>query len=134
MLGDKLGDLTGKVTVRRVLPSRGGGPILEVSAEQTGVILGVQAQGYVTYEAAFRPDGKVDGSGRGVLMGAGGEMATWTATGLGVFKEDGVVRFTGSINYLTTSPTWAQLNDSAGVFEWEEKPDGSSQATFLGWK
>ena len=134
MLGDKLGDLTGKVTVRRVLPSGAGGPILEVSVEQTGVILGVQTQGYVTYEAAFRPDGKVDGSGRGVLMGAGGEMATWTATGLGVFNEDGVVRFTGSINYLTTSPTWAQLNDSAGVFEWEEKPDGSSQVTFWGWK
>ena len=80
MLGDKLGDLTGKVTVRRVLPPGAGGPIIEESVEQTGVILGVQTQGYVTYEAAFRPDGKVDGSGRGVLMGAGGERATWTAT------------------------------------------------------
>ncbi len=134
MLGDKLGDLTGKVTVRRVLPSRGGGPILEISLEQTGALLGVQTGGYATYEAEIRPDGKVAGAGRGLLMGAGGEMATWTATGLGVFKEGGDIRFTGSINYLTDSPTWSQLNNSAGVFEWEEKADGSSQATFWEWK
>ena len=45
----------------------------------TGTLLGVQYQETSTYESELRPDGTLFGTGQGVYMGAGGEMATWTA-------------------------------------------------------
>src|SRR5436853_4050896 len=79
MLGDKLGDETGKITSQRVLPNPGGGPKMETSFQASGTLLGVAATDIGTYSAVVRPDGSLYGEGQGVAMGKSGEAATWAA-------------------------------------------------------
>jgi hypothetical protein len=64
MLGDKIGEEMGKVTVRRVLPCQGSGPIMETSFHAQGSILGVAHQTTGTYTSTMRPDGSLIGSGQ----------------------------------------------------------------------
>ena len=61
MLGEKLGELQGKVTGQRVLPADGGGPKVETSFEVSGNILesGVTMMG--TYWSTVRADGTLYG-------------------------------------------------------------------------
>jgi hypothetical protein len=83
MLGEKIGDETGTVTTRRVL-SVDGPPAVEISFAAEGAILGVKHRTLGTYNSQMRPDGTVFGQGQGIVMGAGGEMATWKGHGVGV--------------------------------------------------
>ena len=57
MLGEKLGELRGKVTGQRVLPSDGPNPKVETSFEISGALLGADATMLGTYWSAVRPDG-----------------------------------------------------------------------------
>ncbi len=61
MLGEKLGELQGKVTGQRVLSSEGSGPKMETSFEIRGAILGVEAAMLGTYWSTVRPDGSLYG-------------------------------------------------------------------------
>ena len=91
MLGEKLGELQGKVTGQRVLSSEGSGRKMETSLEIRGTILGVEAAMLGTYWSTVRPDGSLYGECpmQGILTTAGGEVGTWTAAGVG--------RFTGAL-------------------------------------
>ena len=40
MLGEKIGEISGKITVQRVLPNLGGDPKIESSFQATGSVLG----------------------------------------------------------------------------------------------
>ena len=77
MLGEKLGGETGKVTSQRVLANPGGAPKMETSFQATGTLLGASETNVGTYWAVVRPDGTLYGEGQGVVMGKGGEMASW---------------------------------------------------------
>ena len=91
MLGDKLGNVKGKIVLRRVLPSGSGGPRIESSQRGSGTMLGVEFQENSTYESEFRSDGTIFGSGQGIYMGQGGEVATWVGSGVGVMTPGGGV-------------------------------------------
>jgi len=134
MLGDKLGTESGKVTGRRVLPNPGGGPKVEVSFQATGTILGVAHTDIGTYSSVMRPDGAVYGEGQGVLMGQGGEMATWVGQGVGTLKKDGSVSYRGAVYYSTASSAWMRLNNVASVFEYEVDPQGNTKSEIWEWK
>jgi hypothetical protein len=134
MLGEKIGEESGKVTGRRVLPSEGAGPKMETSFEAAGTLLGVAERGNGTYWAVLRPDGILYGEGQGVVMGAGGEVATWTGQGVGTIKKDGAVSYRGSIYYQSPSPKWARLNSVAGVFEYEVDAQGNTRSQLYQWK
>jgi hypothetical protein len=71
MLGDQIGEETGKVIVRRVLPSEGR-PKVEVSVQSSGKLLGVETRSMVTYAATVRADGSVYGEGQGIVTGQEG--------------------------------------------------------------
>jgi len=49
MLGDKIGEEVGKVTVQRALASAGGGPRMEITFQAGGSILGVNHRTTGTY-------------------------------------------------------------------------------------
>ena len=83
MLGDKLGNVKGKIVLRRVLPSGSGGPRVESSQRGSGTLLGVEFQENSTYESEFRSDGTIFGSCQGLYIGTGGEVATWVGSGVG---------------------------------------------------
>jgi hypothetical protein len=130
MLGDKIGEGAGKVTVRRVL----AGPKVETSFQSSGTLLGVKAQELGTYTSVMRPDGTVYGEGQGVLMGAGGEQAAWVGQGVGKFGKDGAISYRGAIYYQTTAGAWSRLNSVAGVFEYEVDAAGNTKAQIWEWK
>ena len=44
MLGEKIGEITGKVTMQRVVPNLGGDPKMETTFQATGSVLGTLLQ------------------------------------------------------------------------------------------
>ncbi|MGQ0734627.1 MAG: hypothetical protein ACT4QD_13350 [Acidobacteriota bacterium] len=134
MLGDKLADSKGRVTGRRVLPNPGGGPKMETSFEGGAKLAGVEAKETGTYESYVRADGTLFGSGNGVVMGKGGELATWVGSGVGKVKKDGSVSYRGAVYYETASAKWKRLNSVAAVFEYEVDAQGNTSAQIWEWK
>jgi len=134
MQGDKIGESTGKVTGRRVLPNPGGGPKMETSFEASGKLFGVEETEIGTYSAVVRPDGSLFGEGQGLIMGKGGEVATWVGQGVGTVKKDGAVSYRGAVYYQTSAPGWSRLNSVAAIFEFEVDAQGNSRAQLWEWK
>lgn len=134
MLGDKIGEGAGKITARRVLPDAGGGVKMETSFEATGKLLNVEEKEIGTYRSAVRPDGTLYGEGQGIIMGKGGEAATWVGQGVGTFTKDGGVSFRGAVYYQTAAPAWSRLNTVAAIFEYEADAAGNTRAQLWEWK
>ena len=134
MLGDKIGESTGKVTSRRVLPSAGGGPKMETSFESAAKLLGVDSAETGSYWAELRPNGTLYGEGQGIVMGKGGEAATWVGQGVGTLKKDGGVSYRGAVYYQTATPAWSRLNSVAAIFEFEVDAQGNTRAQLWEWK
>ena len=77
MLGEKIGEISGKVTMQRVLPNLGGAPKVETSFQANGSLLGTNVKDTGTYWTVVRPDGTHYGEGQGVIITKDGKMATW---------------------------------------------------------
>jgi hypothetical protein len=132
MLGEMIGESTGKRIVRRVVSTD---PLrVEVSFEDSGKVFGVNTTGFGTYTSALRPDGSVYGEGEGAYMTQDGELITWKGSGLGTFKEKGAVSYRGILYYQTASKKLARLNTVPGVFEYEIDPEGKTHAKSWEWK
>ena len=132
MLGEMIGETTGRRIVRRVVSTD---PLrVEVSFEDSGKMLGVNTTGFGTYTSAVRPDGSIYGEGEGAFMTQDGELVTWKGSGLGTFKERGAVSYRGILYYQTASQKLARLNKVPAVFEYEIDPEGKTQAKSWEWK
>jgi hypothetical protein len=68
MLGEKLGEESGQVTVQRVLPAKGQGPAVEASFQTSGTLLGVATTDIGTYQSFIRPDGNIQGRNVSSIM------------------------------------------------------------------
>jgi hypothetical protein len=79
MLGEKIGEISGKVTMQRVLPNLGGYPKMETSFQATGSVLGTNIKDTGTYCTVVRPDGTLYGEGQGVMITKDGKTATGPA-------------------------------------------------------
>ena len=134
MLGDKLGNVVGKVVLRRVLRSGSGAPRTETTQRGAGVLLGVEFQDMGTYESEIRPDGTLLGTGQGIYMGKGGAVATWTGQGVGTILKGGVSTFRGAIYVYSTSEAWQRLNGVATLFEYEVDAEENYKGTLTEWK
>lgn len=134
MLGEQIGEEQGKITGRRVLPSDGAGPKVEVSFQASGTLLGMNTTGLGTYWSVVQPNGALYGEGQGVIMTAQGDVVQWTGAGRGHFTEQGGVSFRGAVYYQTTSEKLAGLNSVAVVYEHEAGPDDSVVNKLWEWK
>jgi hypothetical protein len=134
MLGDKLGNVTGKVVLRRVLAAGPSAARTESTQQGAGTLLGVDFRENSTYESELRPDGTLYGSGQGIYMGSGGEMATWIGQGVGTFTKGGGVSFRGALYLYSASAKWQRLNSVAGLFEYEVDAEGNYKGTLIEWK
>ena len=109
MLGEKLGEESGKITGTRVLESEGGAPKLEVSFQAMGKALGVETTDIGTYWSLMRPDGSLFGNGQGILMAKDGGAASWTGQGIGRFNASGGVTWrSGAGPFVPSTPTSAR--------------------------
>ena len=132
MLGEMIGETTGRRIVRRVLSTD---PLqVEVSFEDSGKMLGINTTGFGTYTSAVRPDGSIYGEGEGAFMTQDGEPVTWKGSGQGTFKEKGAISYRGILYYRTASQKLARLNTVPTVFEYEVDPEGKTHAKFWEWK
>ena len=133
MLGEQIGEETGKVTARRVL-SVDGGTKVEVSFQSTGNLFGVEIRNTVTYCAGVRPDGTLYGEAQGLVMGKGDERATFKAQGVGKLLDGGAVRYRGAQYFYSDSPKLKHLNSIAVVFEYEADAEGNTTSKLWEWK
>jgi hypothetical protein len=133
MLGEKIGEGTGKVISQRVLPSAGGLPTLETSFQSSGKLMGLASTETGTYTAVLRADGSLFGQGQGLVM-AQGETATWTGQGVGLPQKDGSIKYRGAIYFESKSPTLSRLSTIAGVFEYDVDAQGQTKGTVFEWK
>ncbi|MFI6848712.1 hypothetical protein ACIBJD_29455 [Kitasatospora sp. NPDC050467] len=133
MLGDQIAEIQSQDTVRRVLAG-GEGPVVEVSFQGTGEVLGTPVTEFATYESELHADGTLFGEGQGVDMTADGQTITWHGSGVGHFTEGGGVSYRGSVYFTTASPQFSRLNGTAGVFEFESGADGKNTAKVFEWK
>jgi len=133
MLGEQIGEEAGKVTVRRVI-SVDGGTKVEVTTQATGKLLGVETRNTTTYCAGIRPDGSLYGEGHGLVIGKGGEQASWKGAGVGKLLEGGAVSYRGALYYYTESPNFRRLNTVAVVFEYSADADGNTKSKSWEWK
>ncbi len=134
MLGDILGNVAGKVVLRRVVTAGPSATRTESTQRGAGTLLGVEYRETSTYESELRPDGTVFGSGQGIYMGNGGEMATWIGQGVGTLTKGGGVSFRGAIYLYSASAKWQRLNSVASVFEYEVDADDNYKGTLTEWK
>src|SRR4029453_14108395 len=134
MLGHKIGNVTGKVVLRRVLAAGPSAARTESTQQGAGTLLGVDFRENSTYESELRPDGTLYGSGQGIYMGSGGEMATWIGQGVGPFTKGGGLSFRGALYIYSTSAKWQRLNSVAGLFEYDADADGNYKGTLIEWK
>ncbi|HWQ31680.1 MAG TPA: hypothetical protein VNQ79_02260 [Blastocatellia bacterium] len=134
MLGEKIGEESGKIVSRRVLPDPNGSPKLETSAQTNLTLLGVKATNTVTYWSRIRPDGTLYGEGQGIVMSREGDLATWVGQGVGTVKKDGSVSYRGTVYYQTSSERWMRLNSVAAIFEYEVDTEGNTSAQLWEWK
>jgi hypothetical protein len=133
MLGDQIGEESGKVFSRRVLPGDGR-PKVEVSTQTTGKLLGIDTRSMVTYTATVRSDGSLYGEGQGIVMGKNGEAATLRVAGAGRLLGGGAVSYRGAVYFESESEKWKRLNTIAVVFEYEADADGNTKSKAWEWR
>ncbi|MGW4893704.1 hypothetical protein ACWEQL_15780 [Kitasatospora sp. NPDC004240] len=134
MLGDLIGELQAQDTVRRVIATADGHPVVEVSFEGTGTTYGIPVTEWGTYESELRADGTLYGEGQGVDMTSDGQTFSWHGSGIGHFTENGGTSFRGSLFFSTASPRFEKLNGVVGVFEFEVDAGGKSTGKVYEWK
>lgn len=132
MLGEQIGESTGKRIVRRALST--DPPSVEVSFEDSGNMLGVATSGFGTYTSVIRPDGSIYGDGSGAMTTTDGDMIAWKGSGLGKFGQAGAVSYRGILYYRTPSQKLARLNNMCGVFEYEVDSAGNTSSKVWEWK
>ena len=132
MLGDLLGETTGKRIVRRVL---GTDPLtVEVTFEDAGKMLGFDTTGLGTYTSVVRADGSLYGEGQGAFFTADGEAASWKGSGQGKLAANGAVSYRGILYYRTASQKLARLNEAPVGFEYEVDAEGKTRSKNWQWK
>lgn len=133
MLGEQLGEDSGRITGRRVLPSDGHGLKVEVTFQGRGSLLGTEIIDLGTYWAVVQPNGLLYGEGQGALMTPTGDVIQWVGAGRGHFTSQGGVSFRGAVYYQTTAEKFARLNSVAIVYEHETGADDSVTNKYWEW-
>ena len=132
---EKIGSIKAVTTVK-VLPANGTNPRFEVSAPSgSGTLAGADVQSMATYSAELREDGTIYGEcpNSGVVMASDG-VATFRASGIGAFTEDGGTSFKGIVYFQTSAPSLASLNGAAVVYNWDVDVEGNATWELWEWK
>src|ERR687886_448193 len=126
MLGERLGESSGKFTSIRVLPSEGEQVWLEVSFQGRGTLLGRGVTDTGTYRQTFRPGGVLGGEGDLAMVTHAGDLADLVGGGGGHQTGPG---YQASFGVWGSCPSatgaLSRLAEVADVIEYEVEEDGS---------
>jgi hypothetical protein len=134
MLGEMLGELTGKIVNQRVVSHWDGPTKIERTMETKGKILGEEVTLLGTFWSKDRPQGGMFSRGQGILMTKGGEKAVIRGAGISVPSKGPGWSMRGSRYIQTTSTALKRLNGVLVVFEIEISPDGTVRDKWWEWK
>jgi hypothetical protein len=123
MIGEMLGELTGKVVNQRIVHHYGSELKIEKTMESKGKILGEE----VTLLATFS-------MGHGVLMTKSGGKVTANGSGISVPGAGPGIHMRGSRYMQTDVPALSRLNNVVVLFEIEIGPDGTVKDKMWEWK
>jgi hypothetical protein len=132
MLGDQIGEETGKVTGFRVLDE--AGPKVEVSIQTKGKILGGDYQGRTTYWSKMQAGGFLYGEGQGMYMTPDGSMAVWKGQGTGKLTPGGGASYRGALHFTNATGKLARLAGTVGVFEHSTDANDNVASKVWEWK
>jgi hypothetical protein len=136
VLGEKIGEMTGKVTTTRVLPGDDYRYVkMEITVQESGQIYGTNATNIGTYVVFERVPGQIYGQGQGFLATSDGEGAIWN--GHGVAKAAGMaMSFAFSVAFQAGGTgTLSKLKDVLVIGEHQADPEGGNTKTvFWEWK
>jgi hypothetical protein len=131
VLGEKVGETTGKVTGQRVLDEGK----LEITAQETGKLLGLETSEFVTYSSELREGGVLYGEGRGVAMTREGDHCSWRGSGIGKLLGRGMAAsYRGSIFYQAEGGRFSRLNGMCVIFEYQVDENGNTKSQLFEWK
>ncbi|MDD1669481.1 MAG: hypothetical protein LUO97_06730 [Methanomicrobiales archaeon] len=136
MLGEMLGELTGKIVGHRIVSGyHMGGPLkMESTMETKGKILGQEVTLIATFWRMERPQGGMFSKGHGVLMTKDGGKVMLRGAGVSVPSKGPGMSMRGTRYGQTTSAALKRLNDMAILFEIEITPDGTIKDKWWEWK
>ena len=131
MLLDKLGTIR-YTTRNKVLPTEGSLPKFETTGEGSGTLMEVDVNAMATYQGAMGADGFIYGEcpNSGVVIADDG-VATFRATGIGAFTDEGGSSWKGVAYFQAASPSLESLNGVAVAYSWDVDADG--HATWELW-
>jgi hypothetical protein len=135
MLGELIGESSGKVIGYRVLSTGAPSPKVEVSFQGRGTLLGQEMADIGTYCQISRPGGIYYGEGEVLMTTPDGGVAPWR--GFGVGKPTGPVpagTFAVCGAFENASPQLARLNTVATVAEYDVDRDGNYRWRLWEWK
>jgi hypothetical protein len=134
MIGDMIGELTGKIVGQRVIRRRYGEVKIERSTESKGKILGMDVTFITTVTLRERPQGGMYVEGNGIMMTMKGEKVILHGSGISIAGKGAGMSMRGIRYAQTASPSLSRLNNVAIVFEIETMPDGTVHDTMWEWK
>jgi hypothetical protein len=137
MLGDQIGESSGKITGQRVLPGDDYRYIkMEITFEEQGTILGVPGMVMGTYTVFERVPGQLYGEGQGMIFTQDGEGAIWNAHGVGRMIGQGM---SASYRYSLTVQAppegkLSRLNNVLVIGEHETDAENNTRSKIWEWK
>jgi hypothetical protein len=133
MIGDMIGELTGKVVGQRIVRSHHGELKIEKSMESKGKILGMEVTFIATIKFRERPQGGMFVSGNGIMTTMKGDKVTLHGSGISIAGKGPGMSMRGVRYAQTTSPSFIRLNNAALVFEIETLSDGTVHDKWWEW-
>ena len=134
MLGEKIGEETGKITGRRILEGDDYRYVkIETSFETQATILGMQGVNMGTFTIFERIPGQVYAEGRGIFMTMDGQGGIWNGHGVGRMSDDGKMAVAASIAFQTDSDKLSKLNGMLVLVEHTSDFEGNAHSTLFAW-
>ncbi len=136
MLGELIGEGSGKVVGVKVLPTEGEEVRLEASCQGSGELLGVKTTETWTYWQTFRPGGVLYGEGSCIMLTEEGEVAG-PLVGFGVGRPTGPApsaHWAVCSSFRAAPQALAHLTAVALVMEWDTDQDGNYRWKGWEWK
>ena len=135
MIGDLIGELTGKIVGQRVIRRHHFTELtIERSTESKGKILGMDVTFITTVKLRERPQGGMYIEGNGIMMTLKGEKVVLHGSGISIVGKGPSMNMRGIRYAQTTSPSFSRLNNVALVFEIETTPEGTVHDKMWEWK
>jgi hypothetical protein len=134
MIGEMIGELTGKVVNQRIVHHYGSDLKIEKTMESKGKILGEEVTLLATFWMKERLQGGTYSMGHGILMTKTGGKIIAKGAGISVPGPGPGIHMRGSRYMQTDIPGLSRLNNVVALFEIEVAPDGTVKDKMWEWK